>query len=97
MCLLPSRPGAPRPPIRPAPRHAAPQFEVFTRQVRHPSGFHMAFTDPAKDIDVSSSIHHEALLERGFTWAWCAPLAQLYAVYALSRAVHAVASRAVAC
>ncbi|KAL4449442.1 hypothetical protein ABPG77_007086 [Micractinium sp. CCAP 211/92] len=46
------------------------QFEVFTRQVRHPSGFHMAFTDPAKDIDVSSSIHHEALLERGFTWAW---------------------------
>ncbi|KAL4427805.1 hypothetical protein ABPG75_001894 [Micractinium tetrahymenae] len=46
------------------------QFDVFTRQARHPGGFYMAFTDPVKDVDVSSAIHHNALLEVGFTWAW---------------------------
>jgi len=36
----------------------------------HPTGFYMAFTDPTKDVDVSSAIHHNGLLEPGFTWTW---------------------------
>lgn len=30
------------------------QFEVYTRQSAHPTGYFMAFTDGQKDIDVSA-------------------------------------------
>lgn len=37
---------------QPTPTHV--QFEVYTRQSAHPTGYFMAFTDGQKDIDVSA-------------------------------------------
>ena len=46
-------------------------FEVFSRQTRLPRPFWVAYTDPAKDVDVSSHLAGEGLVERGFTYVWC--------------------------
>jgi len=36
------------------PPTTALQFEVYTRQSAHPTGYFMAFTDGQKDVDVSA-------------------------------------------
>lgn len=55
---------------RPIQEIRAKQFAVFSRQVAHPTGFFMAFTDPKQDVDVSSNIFHGGLLEAPITFTW---------------------------